>query len=475
MNDLVSAQALIAAGADVEELDLRPAIAGRSGRRPLNWAAQMDHAEMVALLLDAGADPRLTNNSGFTPLHHAAETSSAAAARLLIERGADLEAVNKGGQTPLQIALRSPDGEVAALIQAALEDGGENADVVDPSVYVAPVALDDGLAVTSLAASGANQEKIFSLLSNLAAGAYEDVDSLLILKGGEVVVEQYYGSWSRDRPHPMQSVSKGITALLVGSALRQGHIESLSDPIAKYLPNHSELLTEGRSQITLENLLTMSAGFDWNEQEPAYGQPGNIRFEEVMSKDAVAFTLERPHKNPPGTVFTYSGGYVTVVGEILVNATGAESVLDYLSRSTLMELGLDGHKWLTQADGRQNTAGGVMLRPRDLAKIGQLMLDGGTWKGKRLLDETFVRDTLAPRIQPPGDWNEYGYYWWGRTLETDSGSYELDAALGWGGQELILVPALDLVVVMTATNYRFPTPTISILTNYILPAFETSP
>ena len=127
----------------------------------------------------------------------------------------------------------------------------------------------------------------------------------------------------------------------------------------------------------------------------------------------MAFTLERPHINPPGKVFTYSGGYVTIAGEILVNATGSESVLDYLASSTLAELGFEETRWLAQADGRQNTAGGAMLRPRDLVKIGQMMIDGGTWNGKRLLDEEFVEQALAPKIEAPGGWNEYGYYWWG--------------------------------------------------------------
>ncbi len=477
MGDLVAAQSLIAAGADARELDNRRGIAGNNGRRPLHWAALTDRSEMIELLLDAGADIDETNVSGFTPLHHAAEANALEAAELLIARDADLEVENTRGQTALAIALRSPGSAVAERIRAAMEakkcpEGGCPEPSAATSGYTPPPKLDDGLATATLSDVGAREELVYRLLADLESGVYQNVDSLLILEEGKLVVEQYYNGWTVDRAHPMQSVSKSVTGLLFGSALRQGHIESLEEPIGKYLPEQASLLGGDLAEITIEDLLTMSAGFDWNEQDPPYGHPDNVRGHEVSSEDSVQFTLSRPHVNEPGEVFTYSGGYVTVAGAVLVNATGADSVLDYFSESTLTELGLEGLHWFQQRDGRQNTAGGLTLRPRDLAKIGQLMLDGGVWQGERLLDEEFVEASLSKQIEPPGPWNEYGYYWWGRTFETEKGSYAADAALGWGGQELILVPELGLVVVFTATNYQAPTPTATILAHVILPAFE---
>lgn len=477
MGDEPSLAFLIQAGADVEELDTRTEIAGRNGRRPLNWAALADRPLMIRLLLDAGANIDLANRSGFTPLHHAAEAGATAAVKLLLERGADALLKTARGQTALEVALRRSARPVIELLETATDAqtcGEKDCTPVDlaTSGYQVPEDAGDGLVTGSLQEVHADQAIVARLLANLEKGVFNRVDSLLISKDGKLVVEQYYNGWSADRAHMMQSVSKSITSLLVGSALHQGLLASVGVPILGLLPDHAHLLTDEKATITIEDLLTMSAGFDWDEANPAYGQPGNIRFKEVFSPDPVAFTLSTEFVNEPGTVFTYSGGYVTVVGAILQKVFGKESVLDALHTSTLAGLDFENLRWQEQAGGYQNTAGGVLMRPRDLAKIGQLMLNGGVWKGKRLLSQEWVDASLARHVSTPSDWNEYGYYWWGRSFTTDKGTYQVDAARGWGGQELILVDALDLVVVLTATNYQTPTPLNAILANSILPAFE---
>ncbi len=477
MADLESAKSLIAAGADVDELDTREEIAGSNGRRPLNWAALNDDASMLQLLLDSGAGIDLTNGSGFTALHHASEAGSTEAAKLLILAGADLDQRFDRGQTAIEVALRSGAASVVQAIQKALDqrcgpEGCPAENLESSSGYQVPEQLDDGIPTSALSAVSTKPDSVYRLLADIEGGLYGKVNSLLILKNGHLVVEKYFNGWSAQRTHQMQSVSKSITSLLVGSAIAQGHIESVDDPIGKYLPNHRALLTGGRELITVRHLLTMSAGFDWNEGATSYNDPDNIRQREGRSKDSVAFTLSTDFVNEPGTVFTYSGGYVTVVGEILKNATETESVLDYFNQSTLADMELGEIGWMKQWDGRQNTAGGVLMRPRDLAKIGQMVLDGGTWKGKRILPEQWIKGSLAPHIATPGSWNEYGYFWWGRTFETEKAKYPTDAAQGWGGQELIIVDALDLVVVMTAMNFESAAPTESLMTISILPAFE---
>ncbi len=479
MGDLDSAKLLIDNGADPTELDTRAEIAGRNGRRPLNWAAQKNNTEMIQLLLDRGVGIDLTNNgSRFTALHHAAEVGSTEAAQLLIERGASLDLETTSGHTAFDIANLKGHSDVAAIIQTALEErdcAGEGcppAPTLEAAGYTVPASRDDGLVTGSLAQAATNSETLIRLLSSLERGLYNKVDSLLIIKDGVLVVEQYYNGWDVDRAHPMQSVSKSITSLLVGSAIFEGHIKGVDEPISKYLPKYTSLLVDGKEQITIEDLLTMSAGFDWNEHSPGYTEPGNIRMKEVLSKDAVDFTLTTPFITEPGTTFTYSGGYVTIAGQVIANATDSDSVLEAFEKSALRKLGFENHTWQKQADGRQNTAGGVALRPRDLAKIGQLMLNDGTWNGERVLSKEWVTASLEAHLPTPGTWNEYGYYWWGQTLKTKTASYSADAALGYGGQELILVRDLGLVVVLTATNYQVPTPTETILTGSILPAFE---
>ena len=361
------------------------------------------------------------------------------------------------------------------LILDAQKKLGDLSEVsLESAGYAVPQAQNDGLDVAAVTDVTQHEKTIYKLIENIESGAYGEIDSLLIVKNGKLVVEQYYNYFDRKQAHQMQSVSKSITSLLVGSAIQQGYIDSVEDPISKYLPKYVRLLTDGKEKITIKHLLTMSAGFDWNEQNPPYSDPQNIRIQEAMSEDGVEFTLSRPLIDQPGEVFTYSGGYVTVIGAILKNATGAESVLDYLQNiSTLKALNFENLLWQAQNDGRINTAGGVMLRPRDLAKIGKLMLDGGVWNDKALLPENWVKDSFANHTPTKmAALTDYGYFWWGKDYVIDGKTYSQDSAEGWGGQELLLFAELDLAVIMTANNFNPGVPTTSMIEDFIIPAFK---
>ena len=352
---------------------------------------------------------------------------------------------------------------------------GDLSDVsMESAGYAVPEALNDGLKVAALSDVTGSEKLIYKLIENIEAGAYGEIDSLLIVKDGKLVVEQYYNYYGDAQAHQMQSVSKSITSLLVGSAIKQGFIGSVDEPIGKYLPRYRHLLKDGKQAITIKHLLTMSAGFDWNEQNPPYSDPKNIRMQEAMSEDGVEFTLSLGLINQPGEVFTYSGGYVTVIGAIIKNATGADSVLDYLQRtSTLKTLGFENLLWQEQMDGRINTAGGVMLRPRDLAKIGELMLNDGVWDDHALLPKNWVRDSFTNHTPTKmAALTDYGYFWWGKEYVVDGITYSQDSAEGWGGQELLLFAELDLAVIMTANNFSPDVPTTGMIEDFIIPAFK---
>lgn len=345
---------------------------------------------------------------------------------------------------------------------------------LDSVGYEIPEAINDGLKVAALNAVTPSAEIIYKLIENIENGAYGEIDSLLILKNGKLVVEQYYNYFGREQAHQMQSVSKSITSLLVGSAIQQGYIGSVDDPITQYLPKYVHLLKNGKEAITIKHLLTMSAGFDWNEQNPPYSDPKNIRMQEATSDDGVSFTLSQPLINQPGEVFTYSGGYVTVIGAILKNATKAERVLDYMTQtSTLKALNFENLLWQKQNDGRINTAGGVMMRPRDLAKIGHLMLSDGVWNDEQLLPENWIKDSFANHTPTEmAALTDYGYFWWGKNYVVDGKTYVQDSAEGWGGQELLIFNELDLAVIMTANNFSPGMPTTSMIERFIIPAFR---
>ena len=340
-------------------------------------------------------------------------------------------------------------------------------------IYAPPKDLADGLSVVPLAEIHAKPQYIYRLLTNLDRGFFGNVNSFLIVKNGALVVEAYFNGWSIDQPHPMRSVSKSVTSLLVGSAIRQGHIDSVHDPIAKYLPDHA--LDHEKSEITIRHLLTMSAGLRWDQLSVGYADPRNINQQVEQSDDSVAFVLERELLRPPGHAFTYSDGYAYVLGEVLRNATRSLSVQSYIQRSTLAALQFRETSWSRLADGRQATAFGLSLTPRDLVKIGQLLLNDGQWNGPQLLTPSWIAESTANQIETPSaPWDEYGYYWWGTSIEVDGRAYEVDLAEGFGGQFLVLIKELDLAIVSTAENYNFPYAKVmsEIVRNLVIPAFE---
>jgi len=316
-------------------------------------------------------------------------------------------------------------------------------------------------------------ESINDLIEKFKNGYFGKQNSLLIMKDGKLVVEQYFRGWSREENHPMNSVSKSFTSLLLGDAIAKGFIDSVNDPISKYLPEYTSILAGEKEKITIKDLLTMSAGLDWDEWSISYDDPDNIRNREMSSADSVEFTLSLPLVNEIGEVFTYSGGYVTVIGEIIRNATGAASIADFAGKSSFSKLGIKNAYWFEQIDGRQNAAGGLKLRPLDMAKIGQMVLDKGSWNDQQIIDEAWIEESTATHILTNSNiWGEYGYYWWSMYYKVDDKKYRAVAACGFGGQHIIIIEDLNLVVVTTAENFGRRKYDDAIMSKFIIPAFR---
>ncbi len=314
---------------------------------------------------------------------------------------------------------------------------------------------------------------INDLIEKLKNGYFGKQNSLLVMKNGKLVVEEYFRGWSQEEPHQMQSISKSFTSLLLGDAIAQGYIDSVDDPISKYLPEYKSILTGEKEKITIKDLLTMSAGLAWNEWNISYNDSDNIRNREMSSNDSVEFVLSIPSLYEPGKVFTYSGGYVTVIGEIIKNATGATSLADSAGKSSFSKLGIKNAYWYKQIDGRQNAAGGLLLRPIDIAKIGQIVLANGIWNDQRIIDADWIEESTTTHISTnDNNWDEYGYYWWIKNYNVNEKKYRAIAAKGWGGQRIIIIEDLNLVVVITAENFVRGSYDDDIMKRFIIPAFQ---
>lgn len=317
---------------------------------------------------------------------------------------------------------------------------------------------------------------IDALISKIDIGRnnFNNINSLLILKDNKLVVEHYFNGWNVDEPHTVQSVSKSLTSLLVGAAVTENKIVDIKQTLPEFLPNYKEYLSGEKEEITLQNLLTMSAGLDWDEWSISYANPENIRYEEIASADSVAFTLARPLVNKPGTTFSYSGGFVSVVGEVIRQATNQPSVSDYAKNGPLSELCFENAYWFKQGDNRTNVAGGAYLRPRDMLKLGQLVLNEGSWNGKQLIDKEWIIESTKPALDTNLAGTKYGYFWWQTKYYLNGKKYSAILAQGYGGQDIVIIKDLNLVVVKTASNYNSMSLIGRMMTINILPAFEKS-
>jgi len=313
--------------------------------------------------------------------------------------------------------------------------------------------------------------RLRALVGRMERGTYGEMSSLLIVRHGRLVVERYFRGAGPDDPQPLQSVTKSVTSVLVGIAMDQGRIPRLDAPVADFLPNCADLVSADprKGAIVLEHLLTMTSGLAWIESAPPLPWPG-------QPADWLRVVLQQPVVDEPGTRFSYSSGSVLLLSGVLQRLTGRRTE-DLAVRALFRPLDFGAHDWPALEGDLTPTGSGLALRPRDLAKIGQLYLDGGVYRGRRIVSEAWVRRSTAAHATLP-DGTRYGYLWWllpATPLAGDSLLRSVFYAGGAGDQYLFVVPAADVVVVVTGQNYErhFVRP-LAFLTAEILPAISDS-
>jgi CubicO group peptidase (beta-lactamase class C family) len=377
--------------------------------------------------------------------------------------------------------LRPAQHLLPAAIAALLSTAVSAAPCAPP-----PLAA-DGWAVAAPETVGLDPGRLCALVAWVDGWKAADVHAVLVSRHGELVFEQYFAGaderWgtslgviahARDQLHDARSLTKSVIALVLGIALDRGMIKGgLAAPVFDLLPQYAALRTPEKAKITLRHLLTMSAGLDWNEDRP-YGDRRNTETQMDHAPDPARFVLEQPVAAPPGQVYDYSGGCTVLIETILKQVTGRS--LDVLAQDLLFApLGITNVEWVRYpATNEPIAASGLRLLPRDFVKIGQLVLARGTWNGKQIVSANFVAQATAPQINGQGLYF-YGYqFWLGRSF---IGGREIDwsAAVGYGGQRIFIVPALDLVIVVNAGLYQSPLQAsvpLTVLNHYILAAVD---
>jgi CubicO group peptidase (beta-lactamase class C family) len=349
-----------------------------------------------------------------------------------------------------------------------------------------PPAGADGWAVAAPQAVGLDADRLCALVPWLEGWKEGDIHAVLVARHGKLVFEQYFAGadekWgeplgndtahSRDRLHDARSVTKSVVALVLGIALDRGLVKAgLDTPVLDLLPQYADLRTPEKAKITLRHLLTMSAGLKWNEDIP-YGSPDNSETQMDEAPDPARFVLSQDVVAPAGETYTYSGGCTVLIQAILKQASGKS--LDVLAHDLLFApLGIEQVEWVRYpATGEPVAASGLRLLPRDFAKLGQLVLAHGAWHGKQIVPAAFVDQATAPHINGR-ELYFYGYqFWLGRSFVRGR-EIDWSAAVGFGGQRIFVVPALDLVAVVNAGLYRSPLQgpvPLAVLNRYVLAA-----
>jgi CubicO group peptidase (beta-lactamase class C family) len=223
--------------------------------------------------------------------------------------------------------------------------------------------------------------------------------------------------------------------------------------VLSYLPGFRPNGDPRQAGMRLEHVLSMTTGIRWDEDTVSYTDPANSCANMEASSDWIQFVLDQPMADEPGRSFTYNSGATQLLAGVLRQATGMQAD-DYAREHLFRPIGIERFQW-KRANGVTDTEGGLYLTPRDLARVGVLLLGDGVWEGRRVVPEGWLRESTTQRIRAsdsddPKAAFGYGYKWW-LIPETPSRPRAV-AALGYGGQRLIVVPDRDLVAVFTGWN-----------------------
>ncbi len=338
--------------------------------------------------------------------------------------------------------------------------------------YQPPAKLDDGWDVAGLGQVDIDSTLTTALIKTVRSGQFKNIDSIIIVRHGRLVLEEYFCDfYGRDYEHNVTTVTKSVVSALTGIALELGFINSLDEPVYSFFPGYekNEHWSQAKNRITLRHLLTMTSGLDCSNMDPrSPGHPDRM----FQSPDWIQYCLDIPMSDhEPGEQFAYCEGNAMLMGEVLRLATGL-SVPAYAHKYLFTPLGIEHCYWGYTPRGKALTGTSLHLRSRDMAKFGQLYLDGGRWRGRQIVPAKWVEQSTAKRFDT-GLFDGYGYFWWRERFKRGQETVDAFSAAGNGGQKITVIPELDMVVVLTAAafdkKYVFEQ-TQDIMNRYILPA-----
>jgi CubicO group peptidase (beta-lactamase class C family) len=295
---------------------------------------------------------------------------------------------------------------------------------------------------------------------------------VVVVRDGRLVLERYFEAednargrdlgkvvFKPDTLHDMRSVSKSVVGLLYGIALAQGKVPAPEAPLYPSFPEYADLAAaSGRDRLTLHHVLTMTMGTDWDESSIPYSNPANSEIAMDLAPDRYRYILGRRVVMEPGKRWTYCGGATALLARLIAKGTGKP--LHTFAREALFDpLDMGPTEWLADAKGDPFAASGLRMAPRDLARIGMMMANGGMAGDRRVVPAQWLERCTA-QIVAVDEVRRYGYQWY-------VGNIAFGTPLGWaprhlepwwgafgeGGQRLFVLSELKLVLAVTAGNY----------------------
>jgi CubicO group peptidase (beta-lactamase class C family) len=342
------------------------------------------------------------------------------------------------------------------------------------------------LAVAEPAAAGLSAQRLAQMEKSIRAQDFKQITSVLLARGGKLAFERYFDADGAEGLRNTRSATKTVTGMLVGIAIERGLLPGVDAKVLDFFPDKLPLQDPDprKAQITVEDFLTMSSLLECND-ENEFSRGNEERM--YLVEDWVRFTLDLPIRGFPewvtkpaasiyGRSWSYCTAGATTLGPLLERAT-KQSIPDFARDNLFAPLGISRVKWQLQPLGSAMTGGGLNLRSRDLLKLGQLYLNGGTWNGRRVISADWVSRSTRAHANARED-TDYGYLWWIQTFHSDGHDFKCFAMYGTGGNKVYVFPREKLVAVVTTTNYRVQgagSLTDRLLTEQILPSLLDLP
>lgn len=334
--------------------------------------------------------------------------------------------------------------------------------------YQQPKNDNDGLITGNLDNTGLDKNLLNEMVQKIVDGTYPNVHSVLIIKDGKLVFEEYFYEHNKNKLHELRSATKSFISALTGIAIEKGYIKSKNEKVLSYFSEYTfKNNLDLKKQITIENLLTNQSGLDCDVYNPkAIGNESIMAYE----NDWIQYSLDLPMIDSAGGIGQYCSSNPIILGRIIEKAT--KMTLPEFAKQTLFkDIGINNFDWQFNPDPSSGeTFCQVNLRSRDMAKFGLLYLNNGLWNGKQVIPKDWIEQSLVKHSVVAG--LDYGYLWWTKYLDADGVRYYGKLAQGNGGQKIYIFKELNLVTVITAGHYNMQSSSNEINAKYILPAFN---